>query len=110
MLALNTAAGTHAVFQFQATITAASVATIVAAEQAFTITPGAATNTLRSGIGGLKSTDQISVTGPGTGNASALVGARINATGQVVLVFVNPTAGSLTPAAGVYQFTIVRLA
>lgn len=85
-------------FSFNVTLTPASVATIVCAEQAFTLT----------GKPTFRSTDHVSVTGPGTGNASALVGARINSTGQLVLVFCNPTAGALTPAAGVHKVVVTR--
>lgn len=91
------------VFGFNVTLTPVAVATIVCAEQAFTIS-GSASNGLP-----LKSTDHVSVVGPGTGNACALVGARINSTGQLVLIYCNPTAGSLTPAAGVHVVKISRL-
>lgn len=103
----NSQGDAHSIFTFTVSLTPASVATNVAAEQAFTVTNGNSSSTLRKGLTP-RDTDLVFVTGPGTGNASALVGARINSSGQLVLVFENTTAGSLTPAAGTYRVLLVR--
>jgi hypothetical protein len=103
----NTQGERASAFVFTASLTHAAVATNVAAEQAFTVTNGTNSSTLRKGLT-LRDTDLVMVTGPGTGNASALVGARVNTSGQLVLVFENTTAGSLTPAAGTYRVFVVR--
>jgi hypothetical protein len=88
------------IFGFEQSLTPASVATNVAAEQAFTITASPSV---------LKSTDLVYVTPPAMGNALAVSSARINTTGQLVIVFVNTTAGALTPAAGTYKVLVARL-
>jgi hypothetical protein len=103
----NTQLDRACAFVFTASLTPSSVSANVAAEQAFTVTAGNNSSTLRTGIA-LRDTDLVMVTGPGTGNASALVGARVNSSGQLVLVFENTTAGSLTPAAGTYRVFVVR--
>jgi len=85
-----------AVRRFQAALSPAAVATIVCAEQAFTVGPG----DLNIGA-------QVTVTKPTTQTAG-LVGARVSSATQIALVFCNPTAGSVTPTAGeVYQFTVI---
>lgn len=89
----------NCLFTFTVNLTPAATAAALAAEQAFT---------LASNLPKLKATDHVQVTGPGSGNAVALVGARINATGQLVLVLMNPTAGALTHAAGNFIVKIVR--
>lgn len=104
MLGQNTPAQSHALFQFSLSLTPAAVAANVAAEQAVSVA-----SALPFGIT-LKTTDAILVTGPGTGNACALVGARVKDADEVYLVYDNPTAGSLTPAAGTHNFVVVRLA
>lgn len=103
----NTQLDRACMFVFTVSLTPASVAANVAAEQAFTVTAGNNSSTLRAGITP-RDTDLVMVTGPGTGNASALVGSRINSSGQLVLVFENTTAGALTPAAGTYRAFLVR--
>lgn len=103
----NSQGASRSAFVFTASLTPASVSANVAAEQAFTVTAGNNSSTLRKGLT-LRDTDLVFVTGPGTGNASALVGARINTSGQLVLVFENTTAGALTPAAGTHRVFVVR--
>jgi predicted TIM-barrel enzyme len=103
----NSQGDAHSMFTFTVSLTPASVSANVAAEQAFTVTNGSSSSTLRKGITP-RDTDLVMVTGPGTGNSSALVGSRINSTGQLVLVFENTTAGGLTPAAGTYRVFLVR--
>jgi hypothetical protein len=103
----NTQGEAHSLFVFTVSLTPASVAANLAAEQAFTVTNGSSSSTLRKGLVP-RDIDHVVVTGPGTGNSSALVGARINSTGQLVLVFDNATAGALTPAAGTYRVFLVR--
>lgn len=104
MLALNTPAEAHAIFQFSKSLTPSSVAANVAAEQAFSVA-----SALPPAIS-LKTTDVLLVTGPGTGNAVALCSARVKDADEVYLTFCNTTAGALTPAAGTHNFVVVRLA
>lgn len=87
-------------FVFTASLTPAATSAATSAEQAFTVTASAPV--------ALRSTDHVSVTGPGSGNAVALGGARINASGQLVIAFINPTAGSLTHAAGTFIVKVAR--
>lgn len=93
----------HSVFGFTVALTPAATAAASAVEQAFTVTsslpPGAK----------LKSSDLVSVTGPGSGNNVALGGSRVNASGQLVIQFINPTAGALTHAAGTFSVKVARL-
>jgi hypothetical protein len=88
------------VFGWTETITPASTAAASAVEQAFTTTGQPVP---------LKAGDHIAVVGPGSGNNVAVGGARVNSTGQVVIQFINPTAGSLTHAAGVFFIKVSRL-
>lgn len=78
-----------------ATITPASVATITAVEQTFTVT-GATTK------------DAVFVTPPGHTVGVTIGACRVTAANTVAVCWVNPTAGSLTPPAGDYKFTLVR--
>jgi|SRR6185312_3280537 len=68
-------------------------------------------NFANTGIG-LLTTDVVVVTyGPTltpTANV-AIANARVSAVDQLTIQFVNPTAGSLTPAAGSYQVTVFRV-
>ena len=103
----NNPTDSHSIFAFQATLTPASVANIVAAEQTFTVSPGTNSSTLPKGTT-LKTTDHILCTGPGTGNASGMISCRVSSGTQVIIGWVNPTAGGLTPASGVYKFFVIR--
>lgn len=82
------------------TITPAATAAATSVEQSFTVTGQPST---------LKATDIVFVnSAAGSGNATAVTGARINSTGQLVLNITNPTAGSLTHAAGTFTVFVVR--
>lgn len=76
-------------------LTPASVAAASAAEQTF---PAA----------GVQMGDFIDITPPGITAGVAPICARVSALGQIAITFVNPTAGALTPLAGVYQIQINR--
>lgn len=80
---------------YSQTITPASVATIVCAEQTFTVT-------------GLKTTDAVFVSPAATGNATSMTQARVSAANTLALMYCNPTAGALTPGAGTYKIISVR--
>jgi hypothetical protein len=76
-------------------ITPASVATVVVAEQTFTVT-------------GLTTADKVVVNPPAISNATGIAGARVSAADTLAIRFVNPTAGALTPTAGVYTVLAFR--
>lgn len=76
-------------------LTPASVATIVVAEQTFTVT-------------GLTTDDVVVVNPPAISTAVGLAGARVSAANTLAIRFVNPTAGALTPTAGVYTVLAFR--
>lgn len=80
---------------YSQSLTPVAVATIVAAEQNFTVT-------------GLTTADKVIVNPFPTGNATALCSARVSAANTLTLSYVNPTAGSLTPAAGAYTIIAIR--
>lgn len=96
----NVALDSHCQFSFNVALTPAATAAASAVEQAFSMPAG--TPTLKAG-------DVVDITGPGSGNNVCLVGARVNATGQLVIQFANPTAGSLTHAAGTFGVVITRI-
>ena len=78
-------------------LTPAEVATVVAAEQTFT-------------IAGLKPGDIISgfhLSGA-IGTACSATSARVSAADTLAVIFNNPTAGNLTPTAGTYKFILSR--
>lgn len=95
----NVFLGSRSMAVFSASLTPAATAAASAVEQAFT---------LPSSIPTLFATDHVSVTGPGSGNSVGIAGARINSSGQLVIQFINPTAGSLTYAAGAFIFKVTR--
>lgn len=76
-------------------LTPVAVATIVVAEQTFTVT-------------GLTTADKVIVIPPAIATAVGLAGARVSAADTLAVRFVNPTAGSLTPTAGVYTVIAIR--
>jgi hypothetical protein len=80
---------------YSPSLTPASVATIVVAEQTFTVT-------------GLTTADKVVVNPPSIANATGIAGARVSAADTLAIRFVNPTAGSLTPTAGVYTVLAFR--
>lgn len=79
--------------KISASLSPAEVATVVAAEQDFT-------------VAGLAVGDIVVVNGPANSTATALCGARVKAANTLSLTYVNPTAGALTPTAG--TFTILQ--
>lgn len=76
-------------------LTPASVATIVAAKQTFT-------------VAGLNVGDQVVILSNPITNAVALVQAEVSAANTLRCMFVNPTAGALTPTAGTYTFLVIK--
>lgn len=76
-------------------LTPASVATIVAAKQTFTVP-------------GLNVGDQVAILSNPITNAVALCQAEVSAANTLRLCFVNPTAGALTPTAGTYTFLVIK--
>lgn len=76
-------------------LTPASVATIVAAKQTFTVS-------------GLLTTDHVIPLSNPITNAVAITTAEVSAADTLRVTFVNPTAGALTPTAGVYTFLVIR--
>jgi len=77
------------------TLTPASVATIVAAKQTFT-------------VAGLKVGDQVVILSNPITNAVALVQGEVSAADTLRLMFVNPTAGALVPTSGTYTFLVIK--
>lgn len=60
-------------------------------------------------VPGVQATDKVAaVSGPATGNNTAICGARVSGANQIDVAFTNPTAGALTPAAGTFSFFVVR--
>lgn len=87
-----------AVRRFRAALSPAIVATIVTAEQAFTVGPGDL-NTGSAFVGVSKPTHQ---------SGGMPIHARVSSATQIAITFVNPTAAGVTPTAGeVYQFVVV---
>lgn len=86
---------TYGVYTITASLTPASVATIAAVEQTFT-------------VNGLRVGDFVQANSPSDVAGVALVNARVTAANTLGLKFVNPTAGGLTPAAGVYTLSVLR--
>jgi hypothetical protein len=76
-------------------LTPASVAPIVAAKQTFT-------------VAGLKLGDSVAILSNPITNAVALVQAEVSAADTLRCMFVNPTAGALTPTAGTYTFLVIK--
>lgn len=76
-------------------LTPSSVATVVVAEQTFTVT-------------GLTTADKVIVNPPAISNATGIAGARVSAANTLAIRFVNPTGGSLTPTAGTYTVIAFR--
>ena len=77
-------------------VTPASVGAATSAEQTFTVS-------------GLAVGDFVAVsTTASTGNATAIVGARVSAANTLAIRYINPTAGTLTPAADTYLVLVAR--
>jgi hypothetical protein len=78
------------------TLTPVAVAAAISAEQAFTVT-------------GLRTQDIIYVVASVAQTAGIGIGnARVSANDTLQISFMNATAGSLTPAAGIYQLVVHR--
>lgn len=104
---LNQIGASRSIGMFTVSLTPAATAAASAVEQAFTVTGGSNASTLNSGVA-LDSQDYVKVCGPASGNNVTVGNVRINATGQVVITFINPTAGSLTHAAGTFIVFVAR--
>lgn len=87
----------YEIHTFEESLTPSSVATIVTVEQAFVVT-------------GILANDILLSVEPQVAINVGIAGERITAVDEVTVAFVNPTAGSLTPTAGLYQFTVLRKA
>lgn len=83
------------VFLISASLTPASVATNTVAEQNFTVT-------------GLRTGDFVELNPPSITAGVGISSARVSAADTLTVAFVNPTAGSLTPAAGTYRIKVTR--
>lgn len=77
------------------TLTPASVGAATVSEQTFTVT-------------GLTTADKEIVNGPANATATGIAGARVSAADTLAIRFVNPTAGALTPTAGVHSIIAFR--
>lgn len=75
--------------------TPSSVSTITAPAQTVTV-PGVLVG------------DFVYVTPPGQTSGVTIGSAYVSAANTVSVQFVNPTAGSLTPTAGVHKFMVIR--
>ena len=93
-----TRGNSHETFYIAPSLTPSSVATVTTASQNFTIP-------------GLLTTDIVQVIGyNGTQTAGIIIAEADCLTNNVLSIqFGNVTAGSLTPAAGVYSIQVVRL-
>lgn len=79
----------------EVSLTPASVATVSATAQTFTVP-------------GLLPGDSVNVNPPGQTAGVTIGSVRVSAADTVSIQFVNPTAGSVTPAAGTHVFTVIR--
>lgn len=77
------------------TLTPASVAINVSAEQTFSVP-------------GLTTADTVIVNGPSPTAGTGIMGARVSGADTLALTFVNVTIGILTPASGTYRILAVR--
>lgn len=77
------------------TITPASVAANLCAEQTFTVT-------------GLTTSDKIAYNPAATGNATSAGQVRVSAADTLAVTYCNPTAGALTPGAGTAEIVAIR--
>ena len=104
---LNNLGAARSIGMFTISITPAATAAASAVEQAFTVTAGTNSSTLPAGVV-LDATDLVVVRGPASGNNVAIGTARVNSSNQVVVTFINPTAGSLTHASGTFIVFVAR--
>jgi len=80
--------------RYTLTLTPASVAANLTAEQELTV-PGLAVGDV-----------VVGVQTPAWGNATGLCGLRVKTTDKLGATFVNPTAGALVPGAGVWDLLV----
>lgn len=80
---------------FSQSLTPASVAANISAEEAFTVT-------------GLTTADKVFINGPTTTAGTGIVNARVSGADTLTLAFGNFTAGALTPTSGTYVIVAVR--
>lgn len=85
----------YGIYLISASLTPAAIATITTAEQTFTVT-------------GLKVGDHVVVNPPSITAGTGIAAARVSAANTLAITFVNPTVGSLTPAAGTYTIVVTR--
>lgn len=76
-------------------LTPASVGAATAAYQNFT-------------VNGLRAGDTVICVDNPISNAVAAVASRCTTANTLAVQFLNPTAGALTPTAGVYRFLVIR--
>ncbi len=77
-------------------LTPVAVAPATTAEQTFS-------------VAGVLASDFISVNPASPTAGIGIVGARASADGEIAITYVNPTAGSVTPAAGTYLVKVEHL-
>lgn len=77
------------------TLTPSSVAAATVAEQTFT-------------VAGLGLNDTVILNPPANATATGIAGWRVSAANTLAIRFVNPTAGALTPAAGVFRVLAIE--
>lgn len=80
---------------YSQTITPASVNAATVAEQTFTVT-------------GLTTSDKVFVNQGAIANSTGIAGVRVSAADTLAVMFVNPTAGALTPTAGTWKIFAIR--
>ena len=80
---------------YSQTITPASVAANDCAEETFTVT-------------GLATTDTVAINPVATGNATSAGQVRVSAADTLAVTYCNPTAGALVPGAGTMTIFAVR--
>lgn len=84
------------IFFIDISITPGSQATITCAPQSFTVT-------------GVTTSDYVVLMQyPATGNGTGYGVSRVTAANTVAQTVCNPTAGALTPAAGIFTYMVVR--
>ncbi len=76
--------------KYSPTLTPASVAADTTAEQTFTVT-------------GLATTNSVVVNGPAPTAGTGIVNARVSAANTLALTFVNATAAAVVPTSGTYN-------
>lgn len=59
-------------------------------------------------VAGLNVGDQVLALSNPIANSTALVQAEVSAANTLRCMFVNPTAGSLTPTSGTYSFLVLK--